>query len=290
VSSTPGVRQGPSPITSSPAEVWSAGEAYEPYVGRWSRVVARRFIDWLSVPAESDWLDVGCGSGALVQTILDLARPRRVIGIDSSPGYVAFAAGRIKDAKTEFKVGDAQRLDQVENSLDAAVSGLVLNFLPRPERGAAEMARILRPGGMAAAYVWDYAGQMRMMRTFWDAAVELNPAARALDEGVRFAVCRPGPLRALWEGAGLEVVETLAVDVETRFRDFHDFWTPFLGGQGPAPSYAMSLGEAARTRLRESIHSRLKPEADGSIRLTARAWAVRGRKPRSQGPRSGEKR
>ncbi|MGH2627157.1 MAG: class I SAM-dependent methyltransferase [Anaerolineales bacterium] len=255
------------------------GEAYEPYVGRWSRLVARRFIEWRSLPAESSWIDVGCDTGALVQTILDAARPRHIIAIDSSAGYVAFAAGRIHDPKAEFMVGDAQRLDQDEGSLDAAVSGLVLNFLPRPERGAAEMARVLKPGGVAAEYVWDYAGRMEMMRAFWDAAAEHDPSARALDEGVRFAICRPSPLRALWEGAGLEGVETQPIDVETRFRDFDDFWSPFLGGQAPAPSYAMSLDGAARARLRESIRSRLSPDADGSIRLTARAWAVRGRKP-----------
>lgn len=265
-------------MTSSPPEVWSAGEAYEPYVGRWSRRVARRFLEWLSVPAGSSWLDVGCGTGALAQTILDTARPRQVIGIDASPGYVAFAAGRIKDARAEFRVGDAQALDQ-EDGVDAAVSGLMLNFLPRPERGAGEMARVLGPGGVAAAYVWDYAGEMQMMRAFWDAAVELNPSARSLDEGVRFPMCRPEALQALWEGAGLQGVESRAIDIETHFRDFDDYWKPFLGGQAPAPSYAMSLDEPARNRLREAIREKLTPRADGGIRLMARAWAVRGRKP-----------
>ncbi len=266
-------------MSSAQSQIWSAGEAYDPYVGRWSRVVAREFLGWLSVPAGSEWLDVGCGTGALTEAILAVARPRRIIGMDASAGYVAFAAGRIKDARAEFKVGDAQSIDQPGSSLDAAVSGLVLNFLPRPQLAAAEMARVLKPGGVAAAYVWDYAGEMQMMRTFWDAAADLDPSARALDEGVRFPICRPDALQALWHGARLDAPDTRPIDIQTRFRDFDDFWAPFLGGQGPAPSYAMSLEDAARTRLRELIRSRLIPEADGSLPLTARGWAVRGCKP-----------
>ena len=270
-------------MSSTQSQGWTAGEAYDPYVGRWSRVVAREFLGWLSVPAGSEWLDVGCGTGALTEAILAVGRPRRIIGMDGSVGYVAFAASRIMDARAEFKVGDAQSIEHPGSSLDAAVSGLVLNFLPRPESAAAEMARVLKPGGVAAAYVWDYAGEMQMMRIFWDAAAELDPSTRALDEGVRFPICRPDALQALWHGAGLEALDTRPIDIQTRFRDFDDFWSPFLGGQGPAPSYAMSLDDAARTRLRELIRSRLKPGANGSLELTARAWAVRGRKAGGRG-------
>lgn len=245
--------------------------------------MARKFLDWLSIPPDSDWLDVGCGTGALVEAILEAGRPRRVIGLDASPGYVAFAQRQIGDPRATFGVGDAQRLDRAESSLDAVVSGLVLNFLPEPDRAASEMARVLKPGAVAAAYVWDYAGQMQMMRIFWDAAGELDPSARRLDEGVRFPICQPDALQALWQGAGLEAVDTRPIDIRTRFRDFEDYWSPFLGGQAPAPSYAMSLDEAARTRLRELIRSRLRPEADGSLHLMARAWAVRGRRSGSRG-------
>ncbi|MGH2606585.1 MAG: class I SAM-dependent methyltransferase, partial [Anaerolineales bacterium] len=149
-------------MSSTQSQIWSAGEGYEPYAGRWSRIVAREFLGWLSVPAGSEWLDVGCGTGALTEAILAATRPRRIIGMDASAGYVAFAAGRIKDKRVEFKVGDAQSIEQAGSSLDAAVSGLVLNFLPRLESAAAEMARVLKPGGVAAAYVWDYAGEMQL--------------------------------------------------------------------------------------------------------------------------------
>jgi hypothetical protein len=138
------------------------------------------------------------------------------------------------------------------------------------------MARVAA-GGNVAAYVWDYAGRMELMRHFWDAATELDPSAGALDEGARFGLCQPDRLEELWRDAGLTEVACRAIDVPTVFRDFDDYWSPFLGGQGPAPGYAMSLDDEARTRLRENLRARLPVGDDGTIRLVARAWAVRGR-------------
>jgi hypothetical protein len=152
----------------------------------------------------------------------------------------------------------------------------MLNFLPQPAAGLAEMARVARPTGQVAVYVWDYAGQMQLMRHFWDAAAALDPAARDLDEGRRFPLCGPTPLTALFEAAGLLAVEVRALEVPTTFRDFDDYWSPFLGAQGPAPSYAMSLTETDRDRLRDRLRASLPTAPDGSIRLTARAWAARG--------------
>ena len=257
-------------------EVWAAGEAYEPYVGRWSRLVAREFVSWLALPVGGRWLDVGCGTGALSQTILDLAAPREVVGVDQSQDYVAYTRQKVVDSRARFEVADAQALPHDAASFDAVVSGLVLNFIPQPARAAAEMARVTRPGGVVAVYVWDYAGEMQFMRYFWDAAVALDPASRPLDEGVRFPLCHPEPLAALFTQAGLGQVETRAIDVPTVFRDFEDYWTPFLGGQGPAPGYTMSLDEERRAALRESLRAALPHSPDGSIHLMARAWAVRG--------------
>ena len=139
-----------------------------------------------------------------------------------------------------------------------------------------EMRRVLNPNGTAGLYVWDYAGEMQLMRYFWDAAVALNPAARELDEGVRFPICRPQALEQLFAGAGLHAIQSRAIDVPTVFRDFDDYWTPFLGGQAPAPGYCMSLSEDKRAELRERLRSTLPIQADGSIQLIARAWAVKG--------------
>jgi SAM-dependent methyltransferase len=257
-------------------DVWDDADRLERYVGRWSRLVAREFVAWLDVPPGGRWLDVGCGSGALTETVLAHADPAAVVGVDTSAAYVAHAAGRVADARAEFAVGDAQALDHPDGSFDAVASSLVLNFLPDPGRGAAEMARVARPGGIVAGYVWDYAGEMQLMRRFWDAAVELDPAAAELDEGRRMAGCNPPALDALFAGAGLAGVETRAIDVPTVFADFDDYWSPFEGGQGPAPGYCVALPADRRVALRERLRETLPAEADGSIRLIARSWAVRG--------------
>lgn len=259
-----------------PQDTWASGDAYEPYVGRWSRLVARQFLDWLALPPDGQWLDVGCGTGALSATILNHAAPSLVKGIDRSAEFSAFAQAHIRDARAQFDVGDAQALPVEGGRYDAVVSGLMLNFVPQPEQAAAEMARAAKPGGVVAAYVWDYAGKMQLMRHFWNAAAALDPAAYALDEGRRFPLCQPAALANLFQNAGLTQVETCAMDIATDFRDFDDYWSPFLGGQGPAPTYAKSLSEERRTALAERIRAGLPFALDGSIPLVARAWAVRG--------------
>lgn len=265
-------------LLSERAETWASGDSYEPYVGRWSRLVAREFLAWLELPAGCSWLDVGCGTGALSQTILETANPSRIKGIDRSDDYITFAQAHLQDRRVEFEVGDAQALPVEDETYEVVVSGLVLNFVPQPEQALAEMARAARPGGMVAIYVWDYAGKMQFMRHFWNAAAALDPAAYPLDEGRRFPLCQPGPLQSLFEGVGLTEVQGRCLDIPTDFRDFDDYWTPFLGGQGPAPRYAMSLSEEGRTALRERLRNALPFAVDGSIPLVARAWAVRGRR------------
>ena len=257
-------------------DAWTSGDAYEPYVGRWSRLVAREFLGWLAMPTGCRWLDVGCGTGALAETILALAAPRDVVGVDPSPAYVAFARDRVNDPRVRFEVGDAQAIREASATFDAVVSGLVLNFLPEPNRAVSEMVRVARPGGVVAAYVWDYAQGMQLMRYFWDAAGALDPRAKDLDEGRRFPLCKPEPLTDLFQTAGLEEVEVRAIDVPTVFRDFDDYWSPFLGGQAPAPGYAMSLSEDRRAALREQIRASLPTNSRGEHHLIARAWAIRG--------------
>jgi SAM-dependent methyltransferase len=262
-----------------PDDVWAAANAYEPYIGRWSRLVARAFLEWLAAPTAARWLDIGCGTGALTSTVLATGAPDRVCSVDGSPAYVAFARGDIPDARATFAVADARQLPLPPASIHTVVSGLVLNFVPQPELAIAEMARVVRSGGTVGLYVWDYADGMQMIRHFWDAAIALDTRAAPLDEGSRFPVCQPQKLEELFEGAGLKWVESRAIEVPTHFRDFTDYWTPFLGGQGPAPGYAMSLDGDQRARLRDHLRAQLPTTVDGSIELIARAWAVRGRKP-----------
>jgi SAM-dependent methyltransferase len=262
--------------SSGAADVWAIGAAYEPYVGRWSRLVARQFLPWVGTASGRRWLDVGCGTAILTRAILELAEPREVVGLDPSDGFLAYAQAQTPDPRARFEVGDARALPFEAEVFDAVVSGLVLNFVPDPAQGLAEMTRVVRPGGTVAAYVWDYADRMQLIRRCWDAVVELDPTALDLDEGRRFPICQPPALIGLFEAAGLGRAEVWAIDVPTDFRDFDDYWSPFLAGQGPAPGYVAALGDERRAALRESLRATLPIAPDGSIHLIARAWAIRG--------------
>lgn len=255
------------------ADEWSSGERYEPYVGRWSRLVAPEFVDWLALPARLRWLDVGCGTGALSATILDRAEPSRLVGVDRSAGFVEYARRNVVSPAVTFEVREADQSAGLDDRFDVAVLGLVLNFVPDRQQVLTDLSRL---AGVVAAYVWDYPGEMWLMRHFWDAAVELDPSAGQFRESARFPFCRPDELEAMFTGAGLAAVTSRAIVVPTVFKDFDDYWTPFLGGQGPAPSYVRSLDDSRRAALRDAVHARLPVAADGSIALTARAWAVRG--------------
>lgn len=260
----------------SVSDAFEHGDHYERYVGRWSRRVAPGFLRWIGASAGLRWLDVGCGTGALCAAILGQCAPAALTGVEPSDGFLATARGRLP-GHVSLRRGSATEIPLDDSSVDVVVSGLVLNFVPEPSAALAEFSRVTGSGGVVAAYVWDYAGRMDLMRTFWDAAVALDPLAATLDEGVRFPLCHPDALAECFEGAGLEGVDVSALEVATPFTCFDDYWQPFLGGQGPAPAYAMSLDEAARDRLRERIRERLPIAIDGSIELVARAWAVRGR-------------
>lgn len=260
-----------------PTDRWGSGNEYNAYVGRWSRLIASDFLNWLNVEPEADWLDVGCGTGTLVQAILDTRHPRSVHGIDSAAGFIDYARAHFSDQRVQFGVGDATALPASDATFDATVSGLMLNFVPDAAAAVRQMARVTRGGGTVAAYVWDYGGNMQMMTAFWSAAVALDPAIETLDEANRFPLARPEPLRSLFESSSIVDVETEGIEINTNFHDFDDYWTPFLGGQGSAPTYAMSLDDEDRNRLRDAIHASLPVAADGSISLTARAWAVKGK-------------
>ncbi|MDT7842135.1 class I SAM-dependent methyltransferase [Streptomyces justiciae] len=259
-------------------DVWAAGDAYERYMGRWSRRVADEFVRWLDCPPEARWLDIGCGSGALTSTVAVRCRPRALLGVERSAGFAATARAAAPPP-ARVAVADAQALPVRDAVFDAAVSGLVLNFLPDPGVALAEAARVVRPGGVVAAYVWDYGEGMGFLRHFWAAATTVDASAAAHDEGRRFPLCRPSALQPLWAGAGLTEVTVVPVEIPTPFADFDDLWTPFLSGQGPAPGYVTALAPDVRERLRRTLRERVPTGADGTIELTARAWAVRGLKP-----------
>ena len=256
-------------------DAWADGENYERYMGRWSRKVGAGFLRWLGAGSGLAWADVGCGTGALTEMILAVCEPASIEGMDASEGFVAHARRSVRDPRARFSTGDATRLPWGAGAFDVTVSGLVLHFVKDHAAMVGEMARVTRPGGQIALYVWDYAEGMQMVQRFWDAARAVNPGDAKADQAERFPVCAPGPLRGLFEGAGLRAVETRAVEVPTVFQDFDDYWAPFLGGQGSAPTYLAALDEAGRERIRAYLQARLAPWP-GPIELTARAWAVRG--------------
>jgi SAM-dependent methyltransferase len=256
------------------ADRWESGSGYEAYIGRWSRLVAASFVDGLAIEAGRSWVDVGCGTGALTQVVLARTDPSTVIGIDPSAAFVDYARATVRDRRASFMTGDGAAIPLTDDVADVAVSGLVLNFVLDPVAMLTDMRRVTRPDGLMAVYVWDYAGRMQLIRHFWDAAIGLDPAARAEDEGVRFPICGPDPLREAFGAAGLRDVEIRPIEVQTVFSDFDDYWIPFLSATGPAPAYAMRLTDDARAVLRERIRASLPIEEDGSIHLVARAWAA----------------
>jgi SAM-dependent methyltransferase len=257
------------------SDAWDHGSPYERFMGRWSRRLAPEFLAWLTLPRGGRWVDVGCGTGALTAAIADACGPVSLVGVEPSPGFAATARANLGSRATVHE-GRATSMPLADASFDVVVSGLLLNFVPDVGAALVEMTRVVVPGGTVAAYVWDYAGRMEFLRYFWDAAVAADPAAAALDEGARFPLCDGRALAKAFGDAGLVGVRTTTLDVGTEFADVEAYWAPFLGGQGPAPAYLMSLAEGARSRLRAHLERRLPREPDGSIRLVARAWSVRG--------------
>ncbi len=261
-------------------DIWAAGDAYEAYVGRWSRQIAVDFLHGLRVPPRRRWADIGCGTGALSTAIVAHTDPVEVVGVDPSEGFIRDARARLTDPRASFRTGDAQALPLPDNHFEAVVGGLMLNFVPDPARAVAEFVRVAAPGATVAAYVWDYADGMQMMRYFWDAATAIDPAAADHDEGRRFQLCQPASLRALWTDAGLRDVQVRAIEVPAVFADFDDYWQPFLGATGTAPAYLASLPSATRDSLRDHLRAALPWTESGSIPLTLRAWSTHGTLPR----------
>jgi SAM-dependent methyltransferase len=255
---------------------WAVGNAYEAFMGRWSRALAPRFVDWLEVAPRAHWLDVGCGTGALTSAICEYAAPASVVACDPSGPLIEQASAMLPDKRVSFEIAGDQHLPQRDEGFDVVVSGLVVNFVADPVRALAAMRARLAARGCVAAYVWDYVEGMPLLRSFWSEAVALDPECASLAEHVRFSRCNPKLLGPALQSAGLQRVEATSLDIETNFDDFEDYWRPFLGRTGPAPSYLASIGQEQRERLRERLRQRLTRQSDGRICLRARAWALRG--------------
>ena len=255
-------------------------EAYERFMGRWSRLVAPRLVDFTGLPEQGQILDVGSGTGSLAFAIAERRRRARVLGIDPSKEYAAYASDTNPfPDRASFQVADAQQLHFPDASFDAALSLLVFNFIPNPTKALFEIRRVTKPGGNISAAVWDYGAGMQMLRTFWDAAVHIDPDAEKIDEK-HMPLCRAGELSALWKQGGLENVREQPIDISTRFESFSDYWEPFLLGQGPAGAYVRRLDRDKLQALRDEVKRRLSLSRENTpVVLRARVWSVRGTVP-----------
>lgn len=255
------------------AVVFGDAEAYDRFMGRWSAVLAPGFLDATLAGggAPAVLLDVGCGPGTLSTVALGRWPELTVVGVDPAPGFVEAARARLPADRARVEVGSATALPEPDGSVDAALALLVLNFVPDPRAGVAEMARVTRPGGTVGAAVWDYAGGMAMLRAFWDAAAAAHPGARAVDE----ALVAPetfGGLEALLGGAGLGDVRGGVLEVPMHWGSVDEFWAPFLDGIGPAGAFLGSLDDAGRAAVRAELDARL---GDGPVDLVSTArWAA----------------
>jgi len=254
---------------------WNSGDPYEYFMGRWSKLTAPLFLKWLNVPYHLSWLDIGCGTGALSEAVYNNCKPANLSCIDPSIKFLEKTKERLPD-EVDFAVGTASNIPKANDKFDIVVSGLALNFFPDLPSAFSEMKRVLKSNGTIAAYVWDYSGRMDFLRHFWDAALEVDANSRKLDEGARFPICNIDNLKNVFQEVGLSGIKTSQLDIDTIFKDFEDYWNPFLGGQGPAPSYLASLSEELQNNLKNILRRKLSINSDGSIQLLARAIAVRG--------------
>jgi SAM-dependent methyltransferase len=267
----------PEPASTLPEkkEQWTSGDAYEIWMARWSRLLAPQFLDWLDVPPGAHWLDLCCGTGILSQAIVERCRPARVLGVDRAATQIEFAREHRSGPSVEFQVADAVSLPVEDARFDACVSGLGLNFISNPAKALDELRRVTRPGGVVAGYVWEYSGQVRFLREFWDAAISVDPTAARFDQARRFPICTPEGLRTAFAEARLHAIALRPLEITTRFENFDDYWSPFLLGQGSAPVYLAARDQRIRTAIRDRLQATLTPNADGSIALGARALAIR---------------
>jgi ubiquinone/menaquinone biosynthesis C-methylase UbiE len=255
---------------------WTSGSHYDQWMGRWSRLLAQEFLQWLNLSAGLRWIDVCCGSGIVTEAIVQRNAPASIVGVDASSDQVSFARQHRAHPNVTFETADAMALPFPDSTFDVAVCGLGVNFIPSPDRALKELRRVIRPGGTVAIYVWDYAHGARFLREFWDAATAIDPEAAVFDQARRFPMCTQKGLRSLFEQEKLEDLTSHALEVVTRFTGFDDYWAPLQTGQGSAPNYLATRDKKIQAAIRERLRAALPTNSQGAIEMPARAWAIRG--------------
>jgi ubiquinone/menaquinone biosynthesis C-methylase UbiE len=262
-------------MSEAPA-LFSDGKAYERLMGRWSQLAGKQFLDWLALPKGLRWLDVGCGNGAFTETLIVHSAPAEVTGVDPSEDQLAYARTRPGTKRARFQTAGAQSLPFADDSFDAAIMALVISFVPDPVQAVAEMGRVVRPGGMVATYMWDIPGGGLPVQP-------INEAMRSMGLGFPLPpgaeVTRQENLRALWEKAGLQSVETLAIRIRVEYSGFDDFWDSNSAPIGPSGKAIHDLSPAMREQFKAELRKHLPHGTDGRISYESFANAVKGRVP-----------
>jgi SAM-dependent methyltransferase len=254
------------------------GAAYERYMGTWSQLAGEMFLEWLAPKAGLRWLDVGCGNGAFSEMLALRCAPVSIDGIDPSEAQLAYARTRNALRDAQFRQGDAMALPFGDDTFDAAVMPLVIFFVPEPARGVAEMARVVCPGGIVAAYGWDIDGGGFPYDALW---VEMRAMGASVPQPPSPDASRIDAMREFWTRAGLQAIETREITVQRTFADFEDYWTTVRGGPSVGRGLATMTAENL-TLLKARMRARLPADAGGRITCSARANAVKGRVPGSR--------
>jgi ubiquinone/menaquinone biosynthesis C-methylase UbiE len=254
-------------------QLFSDGEAYEKLMGRWSRLVGKEFLAWLDPPKHLQWLDVGCGNGAFTEEIIAHCAPAKVVAIDPSDDQLAFARTKPAARVADFRVGDAQALQLPDASFDIAIMALVISFLPNPAKAVAEMARVVRPGGLVATYMWDVPGGGTPVDSIY---VELEAMSMTTVRPSNPSVSRQEALQELWEKTGLGAIETRTIRIPVSYSSFDDFWESNTVPIGPQGKLIDGMSVVAKEELRIRLRSRLPITSDGRIVYESFANAIKG--------------
>jgi ubiquinone/menaquinone biosynthesis C-methylase UbiE len=258
------------------AQLFTDGKAYERLMGRWSSLAGEKFLDWLGAPKGLRWIDVGCGNGAFTEVLIARCAPNAVTGIDPSDGQLAYARTRPGTKLAQFRIADAQQLPFGDGSFDAASMALVITFLPDPLKAAAEMARVVRPGGLVATYMWDFPGGGFPLEPISVALKSLNIATAPLSN---IDASRQENMQTIWQQAGLQAIGTQVIRIPIAYADFDDFWDSNSAPVGTAGKAINDLTPKQRVQLKARLREQLPIGADGRIGYEAFANAVKGRTP-----------
>jgi ubiquinone/menaquinone biosynthesis C-methylase UbiE len=255
--------------------LFTNGQAYERLMGRWSRAAGEEFLDWLSLPKGLNWLDVGCGTGAFTELVIDRCAPSNISAIDPAEDQIAYARNGSAAKRATFRTGDAQSLPFADREFDVAAMALVISFVPDAAKAVAEMKRVVRPQGIVAAYMWDILGggfiQRPLVQALGAMGIDVPPATGRKNSSIE-------EMRSLFERAGLDQVAARTIEIEVSYPNFDDYWSAQTGLANPVVQPIRKMSDPDVARLQAYLRDRLPTDHSGRIAYPARANAVKGRR------------